>query len=94
MKRLLRATAEAEARHFWFRGFRAFVGPLVEIATAGRPAPLILTTGRAWGRQLDPRQLPFAMIGVKPYDLDYLLERVEQARRQIAAEGGIDERET
>ena len=49
MERLLRATAEAEARHFWFRGFRAFVGPLVEIATAGRPAPLILDCGCGTG---------------------------------------------
>ena len=45
----MRATAEAEARHFWFRGFRAFVVPLIDrplqaarhgssIAAAG-PAP-------------------------------------------------------
>ena len=66
----------------------------MEIQALGRTAPLILTTGRAWGRQLDPRQLPFAMIVVKPFDLDDLLERVEQAHRQFAAEGGIKERET
>ena len=66
----------------------------MEIEALGRTAPLILTTGRAWGRQLDPRQLPLAMIVVKPYDLDDLLERVEQARRQFAAERGMKERET
>jgi SAM-dependent methyltransferase len=35
MDHLLRATAQAEARHFWFHGFRAFVEPLVRQATAG-----------------------------------------------------------
>ena len=29
VEHLLRATARAEARHFWFRGFRAFVTPLL-----------------------------------------------------------------
>src|SRR5262245_29513915 len=36
MEDLLRATAVAEARHFWFRGFRAFVIPLLRQAAAGR----------------------------------------------------------
>jgi len=35
MDDLLRATAQAEARHFWFRGFRAFVTPLLRQAAAG-----------------------------------------------------------
>jgi SAM-dependent methyltransferase len=36
MDHLLRATANAEARHFWFRGFRAFVNPLIRYAAAQR----------------------------------------------------------
>ncbi|HEV3063323.1 MAG TPA: class I SAM-dependent methyltransferase [Vicinamibacterales bacterium] len=36
MDHLLRATAAAEARHFWFRGFRAFVTPLLRHAAANR----------------------------------------------------------
>src|SRR4051812_16449311 len=36
MDHLLRATAQAEARHFWFRGFRAFVSPLLRQAAARR----------------------------------------------------------
>jgi SAM-dependent methyltransferase len=36
VEHLLRATARAEARHFWFRGFRAFVTPLLQHAAAGR----------------------------------------------------------
>jgi SAM-dependent methyltransferase len=38
LDRLLRATARAEARHFWFRGFRAFVTPLLSRATADQAA--------------------------------------------------------
>ena len=39
-----------------------------------------------------PRSLlPQALVVVKPYDLGDLLERVGQARRQFAAEGGIKE---
>lgn len=34
MDHLLRATADAEARHFWFRGFRAFVTPVLRSAAA------------------------------------------------------------
>lgn len=37
MEPLLRATAKAEARHFWFRGFRAFVTPLVRLAISHTP---------------------------------------------------------
>lgn len=36
MEQLLRATADAEGRHFWFRGFRAFVAPLLRAAIDGR----------------------------------------------------------
>jgi SAM-dependent methyltransferase len=53
VEHLLRATAAAEARHFWFRGFRAFVTPLVRQAIAGRPAPLLLDCGCGTGANLD-----------------------------------------
>lgn len=46
---LLRATARAEGRHFWFRGFRAFVTPLVHQASAGRPDVRILDCGCGTG---------------------------------------------
>lgn len=49
MEHLLRATARAEARHFWFRGFRAFVAPLLRHATAGLQRPLILDCGCGTG---------------------------------------------
>jgi SAM-dependent methyltransferase len=53
VEHLLRATARAEARHFWFRGFRAFVAPLLAAATAGRTAPQILDCGCGTGANLE-----------------------------------------
>jgi ubiquinone/menaquinone biosynthesis C-methylase UbiE len=51
MDRLLRATARAERDHFWFRGFRRFVEPLVAQATAGH-RPRILDCGCGTGHNL------------------------------------------
>jgi SAM-dependent methyltransferase len=49
---LLRATARAEERHFWFRGFRWFVGPLIQQALAGRSDARILDCGCGTGANL------------------------------------------
>ena len=49
MEHLLRATARAEARHFWFRGFRAFVTPLLRQAAAGRSDARLLDCGCGTG---------------------------------------------
>ena len=53
MEHLLRATALAEARHFWFRGFRAFVSPLLEIACAGRRQARLLDCGCGTGANVE-----------------------------------------
>jgi SAM-dependent methyltransferase len=53
MDDLLRATARAEARHFWFRGFRAFIVPFVQRAVAGRADAQILDCGCGTGANLD-----------------------------------------
>lgn len=53
MEHLLRATARAEARHFWFRGFRAFVTPLILTATAGRSDARLLDCGCGTGANVD-----------------------------------------
>jgi SAM-dependent methyltransferase len=53
VEQLLRATALAEARHFWFRGLRAFVTPLVRHAIAGRPTPLLLDCGCGTGANVE-----------------------------------------
>jgi SAM-dependent methyltransferase len=52
MEHLLRATARAEATHFWFRGFRFFVTPLLRRATRDRTDPLILDCGCGTGNNL------------------------------------------
>jgi SAM-dependent methyltransferase len=53
VEHLLRATAIAEARHFWFRGFRAFVAPLIHTALTGRANPLLLDCGCGTGANVE-----------------------------------------
>jgi len=50
---LLRATARAEAHHFWFRGFRRFVTPLIRQALDGRPGALVLDCGCGTGANVE-----------------------------------------
>jgi SAM-dependent methyltransferase len=50
---LLRATARAETRHFWFRGFRAFVTPLLQRATAGLTDARLLDCGCGTGANVE-----------------------------------------
>jgi SAM-dependent methyltransferase len=55
MDDLLRATAHAEVRHFWFRGFRAFVTPLLGRAAsqrAGSGVARVLDCGCGTGANL------------------------------------------
>lgn len=52
MDALLERTFEAEQRHFWFRGFKRFVAPLIEEATAGRSNPRLLDAGCGTGANL------------------------------------------
>ena len=52
MDRLLDATARAEREHFWFRGFRRFVAPLLDRAAAGRSDLRILDCGCGTGNNL------------------------------------------
>lgn len=52
MERLLEATARVEQRHFWFRGLRRFVRPLLVRATEDYPHPDILDCGCGTGTNL------------------------------------------
>ncbi|MEI6668318.1 MAG: methyltransferase domain-containing protein [Acidobacteriota bacterium] len=74
MDRLLEATSLAERDHFWFRGFRQFVTPLLRRAAGGRRGLKLLdcgcgtgsnmrlldTYGRAWGFDLTSSGLAIA----------------------------------
>jgi len=73
MDRLLEATARAERDHFWFRGFRKFVEPLIAAAARGRRLeildcgcgtgynlPMLRRYGRATGIDLTWRGLEYA----------------------------------
>lgn len=52
MDRLLEATARAERDHFWFRGFRRFVTPLLARAASGRRDLRLLDCGCGTGTNL------------------------------------------
>ncbi len=52
MDRLLEATYRVEQQHFWWKGLRGFVRPLVADATAGRQAARILDCGCGTGANL------------------------------------------
>ena len=52
MDALLERTFEAEQRHFWFRGFRRFVAPLIAEATTGRSHARLLDAGSGTGANL------------------------------------------
>lgn len=53
MDQLLRATARAEARHFWFRGFRRFVLPLLHRSTQGLSDVRLVDFGCGTGANMD-----------------------------------------
>jgi SAM-dependent methyltransferase len=53
MEHLLRATALAEARHFWFQGLRRFVLPLLHQATKGLSDVRLLDCGCGTGANVE-----------------------------------------
>jgi SAM-dependent methyltransferase len=50
--RLLDLTRQAEANHFWYRGFRSYLLPVFAAAVAGRPHARILDVGCGTGHNL------------------------------------------
>jgi ubiquinone/menaquinone biosynthesis C-methylase UbiE len=53
MEQLLEETFRAERDHFWFKGFRQFITPLVDRALAGRADARLLDCGCGTGTNLD-----------------------------------------
>jgi SAM-dependent methyltransferase len=53
VEHLLHATSLAETRHFWFRGFRFFVTPLLREATRGVARATLLDCGCGTGANVD-----------------------------------------
>ena len=83
MDQLLEATARAERDHFWFRGFRRFVAPLVARAAGGRTALSILDCGCGTGFNLPMLRRYGRAVGI---DLTFSGLRYGGARgeRQVA----------
>jgi SAM-dependent methyltransferase len=52
MDRLLELTSRAESSHFWFRGFRQFVTPILDRAAAGCTSLSVLDCGCGTGHNL------------------------------------------
>jgi ubiquinone/menaquinone biosynthesis C-methylase UbiE len=51
-EQLLEETFRAEREHFWFKGFRQFITPVVDQALAGRPQARLLDCGCGTGANL------------------------------------------
>jgi len=75
MDRLLEATRRAEQTHFWFRGFRSFVRPLVADAIRGRPDPAILDCGCGTGANM----VMLSEFG-RPFGFDFSWDGLQFAR--------------
>jgi ubiquinone/menaquinone biosynthesis C-methylase UbiE len=87
MDRLLEATARAEREHFWFRGLRRFMAPLVEEAARGVSSPRLLDCGCGTGHNLAMlrRHGRAAGIDLTWTGLSYARERGERVIAQATA---------
>jgi SAM-dependent methyltransferase len=76
MDRLLALTSQAEASHFWFRGFRRFVAPLLSHAAAGRANLTLLDCGCGTGFNLRTLLAPYG----RTYGMDLTAAGLKLAR--------------
>jgi ubiquinone/menaquinone biosynthesis C-methylase UbiE len=83
MSALLAATAEAEQRHFWFRGFRRFVIPLLESAADGRRDLVIADCGAGTGHNLRLLEAFGTPVGVELNRTGAMVARARGERRMI-----------
>lgn len=78
MHRGLDLTSQAEATHFWFRGFRRFVAPVLETLAAGRRDLRLVDCGCGTGYNLSLLQ---------PYGSVYGFDLTEFGSRHARSEG-------
>lgn len=83
MSALLAATAEAEQRHFWFRGFRRFVTPMLEEAARGRRDLVIADCGAGTGHNLTLLQPFGTALGIELNRTGAIVARARGERRMI-----------
>jgi SAM-dependent methyltransferase len=76
MDRLLELTSLAERSHFWFRGFRWFVRPVLEDAVDGVSSPLLLDCGCGTGANL-----PMLQAFGEAYGFDFTWQGLSLAKR-------------
>jgi ubiquinone/menaquinone biosynthesis C-methylase UbiE len=77
MDRLLELTSQAEASHFWFRGFRRFVSPLMARAASGRHDLALLDCGCGTGHNLRELLTPYG----RAFGMDLTPAGLDLARR-------------
>jgi SAM-dependent methyltransferase len=83
MDRLISATARAERDHFWFRGFRRFVAPLLAQAAGGRCDLRILDCGCGTGNNLTLLE-PFGRASGFDLTMSALLFARESGKTRVA----------
>jgi SAM-dependent methyltransferase len=76
MSGLLELTARAEATHFWFRGFRTFVAPVIREIVAGRRDLRIIDCGCGTGYNLRTLLQPYG----RAFAFDLIPDAVQRAR--------------
>ena len=76
MGALLDLTARAEATHFWFHGFRAYIAPAIQEIAAGRQGLCIIDCGCGTGFNLKTLLIPHG----RTFGFDLVTEAVHRAR--------------
>jgi SAM-dependent methyltransferase len=84
--RLLELTYRAEQSHFWFRGFRQYMTPMLARATAGVVSPRILDCGCGTGSNLEMLR-PFGR--ATGFDLTRIGTEFARAHGHRVAQGSI-----
>jgi ubiquinone/menaquinone biosynthesis C-methylase UbiE len=76
MSSLLELTAQAEATHFWFHGFRGYVAPAIRRIAAGRRDLQIIDCGCGTGYNLRHLLAPYG----RTFGFDFNTDAIDRAR--------------